>query len=90
MHLLFAENFPFNWHNVLFVFQCLQVLQRLTYNVRILHCASHVDDLLTFLMLNMSDLSHLFASVCILHVLCGADLYVYKAEVEKKCCEVLV
>ncbi|KAK3505862.1 hypothetical protein QTP70_003825 [Hemibagrus guttatus] len=37
------------------VLQCLQVLQHLTYNVRILHCASHIDDLLTFLMLNIQS-----------------------------------
>ncbi|KAM9436138.1 protein CIP2A isoform 2-T2 [Clarias gariepinus] len=37
------------------VLQCLQVLQRLTYNVRILHCASHIDDLLTFLVLNIQS-----------------------------------
>uniref|UniRef100_A0AAR2K8E6 CIP2A N-terminal domain-containing protein n=1 Tax=Pygocentrus nattereri TaxID=42514 RepID=A0AAR2K8E6_PYGNA len=37
------------------VLQCLQVLQRLTYNVRILHCASHVDELLSFLMLNIQS-----------------------------------
>ncbi|KAI5620016.1 protein CIP2A, partial [Silurus asotus] len=37
------------------VLQCLQVLQRLTYNVRLLHCASHMDDLLTFLMLNIQS-----------------------------------
>ncbi|XP_053467729.1 protein CIP2A isoform X2 [Ictalurus furcatus] len=37
------------------VLQCLQVLQRLTYNVRLLHCASHIDDLLTFLMLNIQS-----------------------------------
>ncbi|XP_027008389.2 protein CIP2A isoform X2 [Tachysurus fulvidraco] len=35
--------------------QCLQVLQHLTYNVRILHCASHIDDLLTFLMINIQS-----------------------------------
>ncbi|XP_062841579.1 protein CIP2A [Trichomycterus rosablanca] len=37
------------------VLQCLQVLQRLTYNVRMLHCASHIDDLLSFLMLNIQS-----------------------------------
>ncbi|XP_017308881.1 protein CIP2A isoform X3 [Ictalurus punctatus] len=37
------------------VLQCLQVLQRLTYNVRLLHCTSHIDDLLTFLMLNIQS-----------------------------------
>ncbi|KAB5533304.1 hypothetical protein PHYPO_G00130220 [Pangasianodon hypophthalmus] len=37
------------------VLQCLQVLQHLTYNVRLLHCASHIDDLLTFLMLNIQS-----------------------------------
>ncbi|XP_058232691.1 protein CIP2A [Hemibagrus wyckioides] len=37
------------------VLQCLQVLQHLTYNVRVLHCASHIDDLLTFLMLNIQS-----------------------------------
>ncbi|XP_022537301.2 protein CIP2A isoform X1 [Astyanax mexicanus] len=37
------------------VLQCLQVLQRLTYNVRILHCASHIDELLNFLMLNIQS-----------------------------------
>ncbi|KAI4898583.1 hypothetical protein NFI96_033242, partial [Prochilodus magdalenae] len=37
------------------VLQCLQVLQRLTYNMRLLHCASHVDELLSFLMLNIQS-----------------------------------
>ncbi|XP_060755699.1 protein CIP2A homolog isoform X2 [Neoarius graeffei] len=37
------------------VLQCLQVLQHLTYNVRILHCVSHMDNLLMFLMLNIQS-----------------------------------
>ncbi|CAM4722951.1 unnamed protein product [Leuciscus chuanchicus] len=32
------------------VLQCLNVLQRLTYNVRTLHCVSHVHELISFLM----------------------------------------
>ncbi|XP_066538593.1 protein CIP2A isoform X2 [Hoplias malabaricus] len=37
------------------VLQCLQVLQWLTYNMRMLHCASHVDELLGFLMINVQS-----------------------------------
>ncbi|XP_076868897.1 protein CIP2A [Brachyhypopomus gauderio] len=37
------------------VLQCLQVLQRLTYNERILPCVSHIDELLSFLMLNIQS-----------------------------------
>uniref|UniRef100_A0A8C2ICQ8 Cell proliferation regulating inhibitor of protein phosphatase 2A n=1 Tax=Cyprinus carpio TaxID=7962 RepID=A0A8C2ICQ8_CYPCA len=32
------------------VLQCLNVLQRLTYNVKTLHCASHIHELISFLM----------------------------------------
>ncbi|XP_031439312.1 LOW QUALITY PROTEIN: protein CIP2A [Clupea harengus] len=37
------------------VMQCLQVLQRFTYSMRISHCASYLDDLLTFLMQNIKS-----------------------------------
>ncbi|XP_062377651.1 protein CIP2A isoform X2 [Sardina pilchardus] len=37
------------------VVQCLQVLQRLTYSMRVSHCASFLDDLLAFLMQNVKS-----------------------------------
>jgi len=30
--------------------QCLNVMQRLTYNMRTLHCVSHIHELISFLM----------------------------------------
>ncbi|XP_060717896.1 protein CIP2A [Tachysurus vachellii] len=45
--------------------QCLQVLQHLTYNVRILHCASHIDDLLTFLMINIQSQNDVITKPCL-------------------------
>ncbi|XP_076146180.1 protein CIP2A isoform X2 [Alosa pseudoharengus] len=37
------------------VVQCLQVLQRFTYRMRVPHCASYLDDLLAFLMHNVKS-----------------------------------
>lgn len=37
------------------VVQCLQVLQRFTYSMKVSHCASYLDDLLAFLMQNVKS-----------------------------------
>ncbi|XP_005162765.2 protein CIP2A isoform X2 [Danio rerio] len=47
------------------VLQCLNVLQRLTYNVRTLHCASHIHELISFLMQHVQSSNDDIVKACL-------------------------
>ncbi|XP_050954384.1 protein CIP2A isoform X2 [Labeo rohita] len=60
------------------VLQCLNVLQRLTYNVRTLHCASHIHELISFLMQHVQSNNDDIVKACLglMANLCRHDISV--------------
>uniref|UniRef100_A0A672PZJ6 CIP2A N-terminal domain-containing protein n=1 Tax=Sinocyclocheilus grahami TaxID=75366 RepID=A0A672PZJ6_SINGR len=60
------------------VLQCLNVLQRLTYNVRTLHCASHIHELISFLMQHVQSSNDDIVKACLglMANLCRHDISV--------------
>ncbi|XP_067234155.1 protein CIP2A isoform X1 [Chanodichthys erythropterus] len=60
------------------VLQCLNVLQRLTYNVRTLHCASHIHELISFLMHHVQSSNDDIVKACLglMANLCRHDISV--------------
>ncbi|XP_028821799.1 protein CIP2A isoform X2 [Denticeps clupeoides] len=47
------------------VLQCLQVLQKVTYNVKILPCTSYIDELINFLMQNIKSCNDEMIKPCL-------------------------
>ncbi|XP_043081670.1 protein CIP2A isoform X3 [Puntigrus tetrazona] len=47
------------------VLQCLNVLQRLTYSVRTLHCVSHIHELISFLMQHVQSSNDDIVKACL-------------------------
>uniref|UniRef100_A0A8C2IF07 Cell proliferation regulating inhibitor of protein phosphatase 2A n=1 Tax=Cyprinus carpio TaxID=7962 RepID=A0A8C2IF07_CYPCA len=60
------------------VLQCLNVLQRLTYNVKTLHCASHIHELISFLMQHVQSCNDDIVKACLglMANLCRHDISV--------------
>lgn len=60
------------------VLQCLNVLQRLTYSVRTLHCASHIHELISFLMEHVQSNNDDIVKACLglMANLCRHDISV--------------
>uniref|UniRef100_A0A673NMX3 Protein CIP2A homolog n=1 Tax=Sinocyclocheilus rhinocerous TaxID=307959 RepID=A0A673NMX3_9TELE len=60
------------------VLQCLNVLQRLTYNVRTLPCASHIHELISFLMQHVQSSNDDIVKACLglMANLCRHDISV--------------
>uniref|UniRef100_A0A673NMW7 Protein CIP2A homolog n=1 Tax=Sinocyclocheilus rhinocerous TaxID=307959 RepID=A0A673NMW7_9TELE len=61
------------------VLQCLNVLQRLTYNVRTLPCASHIHELISFLMQHVQSSNDDIVKACLglMANLCRHDISVH-------------
>uniref|UniRef100_A0A8C1K5T8 Cell proliferation regulating inhibitor of protein phosphatase 2A n=1 Tax=Cyprinus carpio TaxID=7962 RepID=A0A8C1K5T8_CYPCA len=57
---------------------CLNVLQRLTYNVKTLHCASHIHELISFLMQHVQSCNDDIVKACLglMANLCRHDISV--------------
>uniref|UniRef100_A0A671QQ43 Protein CIP2A homolog n=1 Tax=Sinocyclocheilus anshuiensis TaxID=1608454 RepID=A0A671QQ43_9TELE len=60
------------------VLQCLNVLQQLTYNMRTLHCASHIHELISFLMQHVQSSNDDIVKACLglMANLCRHDISV--------------
>ncbi|XP_051537863.1 protein CIP2A isoform X2 [Myxocyprinus asiaticus] len=60
------------------VLQCLNVLQRLTYNVRTLRCTSHIHELISFLMQHVQSNNDDIIKACLglMANLCRHDIFV--------------